>query len=90
MILYFKLSKFELLTFHIFDDVKKVCCSSPIFGLLDGNGPLTSTGIESLLYIKSKNFTDSDPDLPDVEILQSWATIAFDLGFYLLRNLKSM
>lgn len=53
-----------------------------MFDLLDGKGPLTSTGIESLLYMKTKSSTENDPQLPDVELLQSWATIAFDLGLF--------
>lgn len=48
--------------------------------LLEGKGPLTSTGIESLLYMKSNISTNSDPSVADIELLQSFATIAFDTG----------
>lgn len=39
---------------------------------------MTSTGIEALLYMKTNNSIDSDPGYPDIEILQAFATIAFD------------
>ncbi|XP_055314160.1 glucose dehydrogenase [FAD, quinone]-like isoform X2 [Sitodiplosis mosellana] len=50
----------------------------PIFEMLEGKGPMTSTGIESLLYMKTNNSISSDPGYPDIELLQSFATIAFD------------
>lgn len=39
---------------------------------------MTSTGIEALLYMKTNNSIDIDPEYPDIEILQSFATVAFD------------
>lgn len=62
--------------------------------LLKGKGPLTSTGIESLLYMKSNISTNPDPSVADIELLQSFATVAFDTGlkftsFYLFFYQKS-
>lgn len=48
--------------------------------LADGKGPFTSTGIEALLYMKVNDSVNADPELPDIELLQSFATIAFDTG----------
>lgn len=45
---------------------------------MEGKGPLSSTGIEALLYMKTNNSIDSDPEYPDIEVLQSFATVAFD------------
>lgn len=61
----------------------KIFClnSRPIVELLKGKGPLTSTGIESLLYMKSNISTIPDPSVPDIELLQSFATVAFDTGW---------
>lgn len=56
----------------------EICRS--IFRYLGGNGPLTSTGIEALLYMKTNNSISPDPQYPDVEILQSFETVAFDLS----------
>lgn len=39
---------------------------------------MTSTGIEALLYMKTNNSVSSDRGYPDIEILQSFATPAFD------------
>lgn len=47
---------------------------------MEGQGPLTITGIESLLYMKTNNSISSDPKYPDIEILQSMATVGFDTG----------
>lgn len=52
--------------------------------MLEGKGPLTSTGIESLLYMKTNNSVSSDPGYPDIELLQSFATVAFDTCNFLL------
>lgn len=49
-----------------------------IFEILEGKGPMSSTGIEALLYMKTNNSIDSDPEYPDIEVLQSFATVAFD------------
>lgn len=48
--------------------------------LADGKGPFTSTGIEALLYMKVNDSVNADPELPDIELLQSFATIGFDTG----------
>lgn len=48
--------------------------------LAEGKGPFTSTGIESLLYMKVNDSVNADPELPDIELLQSFATIGFDTG----------
>lgn len=55
----------------------------PIFEILEGKGPLTSTGIEALLYMKTNNSINADPEHPDIELLQSFATVAFDTGSFL-------
>lgn len=55
----------------------------PIFEILEGKGPLTSTGIEALLYMKTNNSINADPEHPDIELLQSFATVAFDIGSFL-------
>lgn len=52
----------------------------PIFEIFEGKGPLSSTGIETLLYMKTNNSVNDDPELPDIELLQSFATIGFDTG----------
>lgn len=52
----------------------------PMLQLADGKGPFTSTGIEALLYMKANNSLNADPGLPDLELLQSFATIGFDIG----------
>uniref|UniRef100_A0A182XCN7 Glucose-methanol-choline oxidoreductase N-terminal domain-containing protein n=1 Tax=Anopheles quadriannulatus TaxID=34691 RepID=A0A182XCN7_ANOQN len=44
----------------------------------NGTGPLTSNSIESLLYVKSPFASDPDPDLPDVEVMQSFVSMSFD------------
>lgn len=49
-----------------------------ILEIFEGKGPLTSTGVEALLYMKTNNSVSSDPGYPDIEILQSFATVAFD------------
>lgn len=48
--------------------------------IMQGKGPLTSTGIESLLFMKTNNSVSSDPGYPDIELLQSFASVAFDTG----------
>lgn len=49
-----------------------------ILEILEGKGPMTSTGIEALLFMKTNNSIDPDLGYPDIEILQSFATVAFD------------
>lgn len=55
-------------------------CGRPMLQLADGKGPFTSTGIEALLYMKVNDSVNADPELPDIELLQSFATIGFDTG----------
>ncbi|XP_052864513.1 glucose dehydrogenase [FAD, quinone]-like [Anopheles cruzii] len=43
-----------------------------------GSGPLTSNSIESLLYVKSPVAADPDPEMPDVEVMQSFTSFSFD------------
>lgn len=45
-----------------------------------GHGPLTSNGIEALLYMKTNYSQESDPLYPDMEIMQSLTSLAFDKG----------
>lgn len=61
-------------------------CFRNIFELLEGKGPLTSTGIEALLYMKTNNSVNADAEHPDIELLQSFATVAFDTGNFTLPN----
>lgn len=51
---------------------------SPLLDFFNGRGPLTTTGIETLLYMKANNSISSDPGYPDIELLQSMVTVAFD------------
>lgn len=53
-----------------------------ILEILEGKGPMSSTGIEALLYMKTNNSIDLDPEYPDIEILQAFATVAFDTCKY--------
>lgn len=55
-----------------------------ILKILEGKGPMSSTGIEALLYMKTNNSVDPDPEYPDVEILQAFATVAFDTCKFLI------
>lgn len=57
--------------------------SRPILQIFEGKGPMTSTGIEALLYMKTNNSVSSDPGYPDIEILQSFATVAFDTSMWI-------
>lgn len=51
---------------------------SHMLEILEGKGPMSSTGIEALLYMKTNDSVDIDPEYPDIEILQTFATVAFD------------
>lgn len=52
---------------------------SKIVEFFNGKGPFTSTGVESVLYMKTNNSISADPGYPDIELLQSFATISFDI-----------
>lgn len=45
---------------------------------IKGQGPLTSNGVESLIYTRTNFSAHSDPGYPDIEIMQLFETIAFD------------
>ncbi|GAB0095452.1 glucose dehydrogenase [Sergentomyia squamirostris] len=58
----------------------RVVSASTIVDYFYGRGPMTVNGIESLLYVNTNASTDSDPNLPDMEIMQAFTTVAFDSG----------
>lgn len=52
----------------------------PIIDFYAGKGPLTSNGIESVLYLKVNNSLNTDSNLPDIECMQALGTVGFDSG----------
>ncbi|XP_041779822.1 glucose dehydrogenase [FAD, quinone]-like [Anopheles merus] len=58
--------------------LEQVLTLDEILRFRNGTGPLTSNSIESLLYVKSPFASDPDPDLPDVEVMQSFVSMSFD------------
>ncbi|XP_039443607.1 glucose dehydrogenase [FAD, quinone]-like [Culex pipiens pallens] len=58
--------------------LEQVATMSEFMRFRNGSGPMTSNSVESLLYVRSPVAEDPDPDLPDVEIMQSYLTFGFD------------
>ncbi|XP_058126215.1 glucose dehydrogenase [FAD, quinone]-like [Anopheles ziemanni] len=58
--------------------LEQVVTLDEILRFRNGTGPLTSNSIESLLYVKSPVAADPDPDMPDVEVMQSFTSFSFD------------
>lgn len=58
--------------------LEQVATLSGFMKFRNGSGPMTSNSVESLLYLRSPVAEDPDPELPDVEIMQSYLTFGFD------------
>lgn len=59
-------------------DIKKILNVRSLGQFFMGRGPFTMNGIESLMYLKSNESKEEDPKIPDIEVMQSFATLAFD------------
>jgi choline dehydrogenase-like flavoprotein len=49
-----------------------------IVDFLNGKGPLTSNGVETLTYLRTQFSAYPDLDYPDVEIMQSFVSVGYD------------
>uniref|UniRef100_A0A182RGH6 Glucose-methanol-choline oxidoreductase N-terminal domain-containing protein n=1 Tax=Anopheles funestus TaxID=62324 RepID=A0A182RGH6_ANOFN len=58
--------------------LEQVLTVDEILRFRNGTGPLTSNSIESLLYVKTPFAADPDPEMPDVEVMQSFVSMSFD------------
>lgn len=63
----------------VFDQKQIMSPESIVQFLLDGKGPLTSTGVEALAYIKTNVSTDSE-EYPDIELIFLGGGIHTDKG----------
>lgn len=61
-----------------FTDIKKIFNVKNMGQFFLGRGPFTMNGIESLMYFKTNLSEVEDPGMPDIEVMQSFATLAFD------------
>ncbi|XP_055693501.1 glucose dehydrogenase [FAD, quinone]-like [Lutzomyia longipalpis] len=56
----------------------RIVSARVIVDYFHGKGPLTVNGIESLLYVNTNASTEGDPNIPDIEMMQAFTTVAFD------------
>jgi hypothetical protein len=58
------------------------------FQFIAGEGPLTTNGIESILFLKTNLSDPNEPDYPDIELMQVFSTVAFDSGPGLSKSVR--
>jgi choline dehydrogenase-like flavoprotein len=54
--------------------------SRVLLDFLAGKGPLTTNGVESILFLKTNVSKSLDSDYPDIEVMETFSTVAFDSG----------
>jgi choline dehydrogenase-like flavoprotein len=63
-----------LLTFEVLPEI------NAHLDFFAGKGPLTTNGIESVLFLKTNISKSPDPDYPDIEVMEAFSSVAFDTG----------